>query len=374
MVRTLWKYLKTNFLASPFYTGVGLLFIILFRLLQLSMDLTLKFATDSILQSENIWDTVLPFTLFFLAMMLGGNTGNLNNLLNTLFTKNAVKIFTKRFMKRSYDEKQDSFYNGEFYNEYTFVKNNIGSTYQVAVTVISRLLSAIASLIITISAFSFFNPLMVIVIMFLSVITVIINHITVKKRIALDSAYVNLERRAEYFERLLSERAHSKELRIFKLQSFLLEKWNDAYNNFSKARHDFECRTNLLMNVPLFIEELISSAMIIFFLHQTVKGSLSVGDFVLMFRMMWRVSYAISDVVQILSSDILLNYKYIDRYDKFIESNKSYRDLIAAPAIVEDFESLELKGVSYSYPAQTGHAIDNVDFTIRKGEIVAILG
>lgn len=34
--------------------------------------------------------------------------------------------------------------------------------------------------------------------------------------------------------------------------------------------------------------------------------------------MMWRLTYGISDIIQILSSNILQEYKYIEKYDEVV--------------------------------------------------------
>ena len=214
---------------------------------------------------------------------------------------------------------------------------------------------------------------MLLVVAALSILTVVVNSITVNRRVALDSSNTNDERRAEYYESLLSDRTHAKELRIFKLQDFILKKWDKSYTLFSKKSYDFECKSNFLMNVPSALEQLLSGGMIIFFLYETVNGRLGVGDFVLMYRIMWRLSWGISSIVEILSSDVMQNYKYIQRYDRLITSGKKPKrsDYVSEQ---KGFDSLEMRGVSYSYPAESGKAVDNVDFSIHKGEVVAILG
>ena len=64
-------------------------------------------------------------------MTIGGNTGNFINLMFTLYTNKAKKFFSKYFMLRAYQEKQDSFYDNEFYDDYEFVRKNIDNTTQV---------------------------------------------------------------------------------------------------------------------------------------------------------------------------------------------------------------------------------------------------
>ncbi|MGL5347780.1 MAG: ABC transporter ATP-binding protein [Peptostreptococcaceae bacterium] len=373
MVHTVWKFIKDSVRLSPLFFTCNIVFIFVFRCLQLCMDLSLKFATDTLLIADSKVEVIIPFLLFFLAMMLGGNTGNVNNFLVTLFTRNSMKHFTKQFMRRSYCEKQDSFCDDKFYNEYEFVKNNITNTSQISVTIFNNLLSAIISLIITLMAITYFSPLILIIILPISIFMVSINRYIVKKRIMLDQTYIKQERKAEYFRKLLSGRDTAKEVRIFGLKDMFWEKWSLSYEEFSRAKYTFEQKARWISNIPMLLENILSAALTILFLIQVKEGVLSVGEFVLMYRMMWRLTGGITHIIKIITSDFLQNYQYATRYEEFI-GNKDDRNTATEESSIDTFEMLELKNVSYTYPSQKINAIDGVDFSIKKGEIVAILG
>ena len=334
-MKIIFKYIKLAFKESPWLIMLGMLFIIVFRLLQFGMDLSLKFATDSILSATSYTGIILPFILFFCAMMLGGNTGNFNNFLITLYTKKTEKFFTKRFMERTYQEKQDSFYDATFYNKYAFVKNNIQETYQLTVTICSKLFSAIVSLIITATTISFLNPLLFLIVLVVSVLIVCINYFIINKRKKLAQTYTEEERRAAYYGDLLSNRNHAKELRIFHLQDFFLKRWKDSYGKYKKVYYSFDQKSMILQNIPGIVEQILAGVMIIFFLYETVTGSISVGDFVLLYRLMWRISWSIESIVSILSGDLLQNYTYIKEYDQFTKNNGKERTgvLIETPGV-----------------------------------------
>ena len=87
MIKKIYKYVKITIRSAPFFFLGNLLFICIHRLLQLGMDLSLKFATDSILSAGTLKEIVFPFVLFFITMMFGGNTGNMNKLFITMYTK-----------------------------------------------------------------------------------------------------------------------------------------------------------------------------------------------------------------------------------------------------------------------------------------------
>ena len=382
MIKKIYKYVKITIRSAPFFFLGNLLFICIHRLLQLGMDLSLKFATDSILSAGTLKEIVFPFVLFFITMMFGGNTGNMNKLFITMYTKNANKIFNKLFMLFAYKAKQDRYYDSKFYNEYEFVKKHINNTSNVTVIIFNNLLSAVVSVVITVSAITIFNPIILLFILILSVLMIVINYYIVQKKMQIEKEYIIEERKADYYSTLLSDKRHAKELRIFALNNTFLKKWENSFIKFTKGKYDFQQKSTLLADLPGLVEQIFSSVLILIFLYETMQGNIEVGTFVLLYRMMWRLTYGISDIIQILSSNILQEYKYIEKYDEVVgdtdvcevqkRKNSPQEKNVVCPT--EDFEVLEAKGICYSYPLQEGRAVDNVDFKIHKGELVAILG
>src|SRR5262249_18017790 len=65
---------------------------------------------------------------------------------------------------------------------------------------------------------------------------------------------------------------------------------------------------------------------------------------------------------------------YIDLYEKLVADSRSRRGpdpMATAPA---DPETIELREVSYTYPGQDSPALQGISLTIRRGEVVALVG
>lgn len=71
--------------------------------------------------------------------------------------------------------------------------------------------------------------------------------------------------------------------------------------------------------------------------------------------------------------DIYTNYLNIENYINYVAKTKSES---VTPLLREnmEFEKLEMNNVSYKYPSGQDHAVKNISFGIKKGEIVSILG
>ncbi|MGL5675097.1 MAG: ABC transporter ATP-binding protein, partial [Cellulosilyticaceae bacterium] len=291
------------------------------------------------------------------------------------------RLFAKYFLHKSYETKQDAFYDADFYDQYAFVKNNIDHTSNVAVTVFNRLTLSVYRVILTVLAISYFNPLVMVYMLVLALILIGINKQVVSKRMALQEAYINDERKAKYYGGLLTSRKHAKEIRIFGLKDVFLNKWESSYNTYMQAKYSFEVKATWLGQVTNMLQMLMSYGLTVYFLILVSKGQLQVGDFIFLSGLMMTLTGAIAGVINVLTKGLAENYKYAEKYEAFTghTSQKALQEmdnyqLSEETKVVGDFESLVFNHVSYKYPGAEQYAVRDINFTLKKGEVVSLLG
>ena len=372
MWKIIWKYTKIIVQSSPIFFAGYLLFVAFCQLMQFGMSFSLAWASDAVLKVDNFRGIAVPFLLFFVTMMLGGNTGNMNQWLTAKYTQKAKNIFKKQFMYFAYQKKQDAYYDSAFYDHYEFVKKHIDETTQVTVKIFNNLLSSVIGIAITIGTLTFFHPMILGVLLFISIIMLVINGYIIRKKLEIEKNYTEEERKAEYYSSLMSDKKHAKELRIFAMGNFLEKKWENSYKKFAGKQCEFLQKTLVLSGIPQVLQELLSGVLILFFLKETMKGKLTVGAFVLLYNMMWGLTWRISNMIEIVSKDLAESYQYMAKYEELIGETEAQEQNSSKK--IQPFEKLEAKNLSYAYPQQEGKAVDSINFSIRKGEIVAILG
>jgi ATP-binding cassette subfamily B protein len=95
---------------------------------------------------------------------------------------------------------------------------------------------------------------------------------------------------------------------------------------------------------------------------------------------MWSLTLSISRIVDVLSKDLAENYQYVEKYEAFTgKTSLSMLNDISEPDLKMDnngekFESLTFENVCYKYPHGEKNAVHNLNFTLKKGEIISILG
>lgn len=384
-MKKIFNFCKVVIASSPVLFAFNMAAILIITLCQFCMSYSFKLITDTLVSydktSGSVFSLSLPVLLFFFLICIAGNTFNFEDMMITAYTNKAKKLFSKLFLYKSYTTKQDSFYDNEFYNNYQFVKDSLDNTSKITVSIFNKFTASLFYLILTVSVISYFNPLILILILIPSIALILLNKYIVDSNFKLNKDYVSDERHADYFSSLLCSKENSKELRIFGLRESFINKYSKYFKNYMNAKFKFQVKSTLMTDSIGLLQDFITYALVIYFLYCIYNRTLSVGNFVFLNSILWLVKSSILNIINIASKDIPENYKYADSYEKFagnvnlkaLKEVSSY-DVTNNSKHAEPFESLEFKDVCYKYPSANKNSTNHLNFKITKGEIVSILG
>ena len=382
MLKKIFNFCKITIASAPLYFGLNLFFIFMMAGASLLMSYSSKLLVNSIIANQAArnfnFSVILPSLIFFIAITVGGNYFNFESMVIAIYTRKARKLFSKLFLYKSYKTKQDKFYDSSFYNNYEFVKSNIGTTTEITVTIFNKLAISLFSIMMSVLAIMIFDYYILACILILVVMLAALNNYLVKKKVALNEKYVKDERKAAYFKELLSGRSHSRELRILKLREELMKRWEESYKKYALAKFTFEVKATLLGSVISLLHIITEKGIDGYLLYLVFVGKMSAGDCVFLIGVTAALGRGVTNIANILSSEINEKYKYADKYNEFTEGLKlgeSAGDLDNNQELCcGDFRELKLTNISYKYPNSSEAALENINFTLKKGEVVSILG
>lgn len=375
-MKMLMKYCFNSIKLNPIYWGINFAIIIIIAFARFGITYSFKWMTDTALWAFeggriNI-NIILPVAFLFCMLCIGSNTANINNYLELLCTSRSKKIYTKIFQKNSYQEKQDTFYKKEFYDNYEFVKKNLDNTSKIAFTIFNKLFAASIQLLLTITAITVFNLSVLVFIVFIAVIMYFINGYIVRERVKINKKTINKERKSDYYTMLLGEKKYAKELRVYNLSLSFLKKWESYFFQFTDEKIRFENKSLFLSLIPDIIQKFLSGLLTVFFLRLVSLNKMSIGDFTFLFGMMMTLMAESNKIIQIITRDIPENIEYIEKFNEFIK--KTRKNTNDAGEYVSEFDEIKLKNVSYKYPNQKGYALKSANISLRRGEVISILG
>lgn len=181
-------------------------------------------------------------------------------------------------------------------------------------------------------------------------------------------------REAHYLSGLLKIREAAKEVRAFRLQDYLLNRWSEKFQinnkaNLALAKKEHTSFITLDGVSALFYG---GAAMIIIWLIQ--KTTIKIGEFVVVGEAVQTTQYSINSIAMQLAN-IYEKSLYINDYYDFIDSNiKDSRNEKILSLPTKLVKGIRLENVSFSYPNTENEIIKDVSFNIKPGEKIAIVG
>ena len=178
------------------------------------------------------------------------------------------------------------------------------------------------------------------------------------------------ERRGNYLYHLFGDKQAVKELRIFEIEDYIEQKMYAARDNMKQEVWNFKKRDmRSLLICEIFCESgylLSIFSTILLLLHQV----LDVG--------MMAAALAAFTSFQTAAKYFLVSLGRIPECAAFVKDYYDFMDMEEAEKGTEklcsDFDSIKVKQLSFSYPGRKTPAVSNLSFTIKRNEVVAIVG
>ena len=183
------------------------------------------------------------------------------------------------------------------------------------------------------------------------------------------------ERLANYYEKIPESPECAKEIRIFKSGEYIIQRWRDTYASI----YDYELKNNLDIELRTFYGGMgfyvFLATMIIYSLFLVANGTMTADVLLVIFTLCMNIFTAVSSVARTLTLTDHGLYAIEKQYQFFGKKESKNRDE-NGKNILHGKESdtiFEARNLSFSYKDDK-LALDNVSFSIKKGETIALVG
>ncbi|MGD1906824.1 MAG: ABC transporter ATP-binding protein [Leptolyngbyaceae cyanobacterium] len=181
-------------------------------------------------------------------------------------------------------------------------------------------------------------------------------------------------RLSEYFERVLTQAAFAKEVRLFNLGDYLLEQWRQIRGQFNQESAQLAGRQALAnVGIGTFASSGFYAAYGVV-LAQAVAGRITIGDLTLYTGTFQQAQSRIQGIL----SSIALLYEYglyVSQYFEFLDLTPQ----VISPRSPQSFpvpiqQGLALSNVTFTYPGASTPTLQNINLTVAPGECIALVG
>ena len=215
------------------------------------------------------------------------------------------------------------------------------------------------------------------VILIMPIINTKINTYFGKRQFLVVKERAGAERKAWYFQYLLTKDTAFKEIKLFELGAHLRDRYKSLQKTFIAQDIKLLNQKSLVSVLLIVLEEVMNSFLLVFIILKAFQGEILLGSLTTYIRSISSVkSNAQSFLAQI--NAIYENVLYIGQYFEFID-----RDVEEETAAIKSGDnpdrtcvipSIEIRNLSHRYRPQSEYALHHINLKIENDSLVAFIG
>lgn len=221
------------------------------------------------------------------------------------------------------------------------------------------------------------------VVIFLTAVPAILAQVGYENKAwSVEQAQADVVRRMSIQERILTGEEYAKELRQFRLQSFVLDRWSGlfwmAFGQMRRVRK----RGTVVVVAWSLLSGLGAGLPYLYVIAVALRGGYTLGDLALYAGLVFQVRRSLFILLGNLAQlqEIALGstaiFQLLDLQPTLTRASASEtgQGVSSAAPKARPSIGIEVAGVSFAYPGSGRQALERIDLTLHPGELVVIVG
>lgn len=183
-------------------------------------------------------------------------------------------------------------------------------------------------------------------------------------------------REMDYTLRLLMRRESAKEIRLFHLGDYLLERWKKVYNEVRRLMLRQTVRESIGQTIGVFFLSLASGSVALILVSRIGGGKITIGDYVALTGAVTSLQALLGNLGMNIGGIFEIGLHVKNLYG-FIDSKTEITNIDAKekrPFPKDSYSEIVVENLGFTYPNQERKVLEDISLTIKRGEIVAIVG
>jgi ATP-binding cassette subfamily B protein len=182
------------------------------------------------------------------------------------------------------------------------------------------------------------------------------------------------QRKANYFNWMLTTDWNAKEIRLFELGSIFARRFRQLQNQLHRKQLQIATQNSLRQLVSESTSTVAISVVSGFIAYQAVQGAITLGSLVMYQQAFQRIQSAfrgiLSDLTGLYSDNLFLSNLY-----EFLDLKPKVSDPLQPKPVPRPMQDgVAFQHVSFQYATSYRQALEDITLTIRPGEVVAFVG
>ncbi len=212
------------------------------------------------------------------------------------------------------------------------------------------------------------SPILVFAILLTFIPTVVAYAVQVEVFAKNEDNVAPLRRKSKVYEDSIIGKGHVKETRILGGFNFFMLKYNEVLNQITEFDFNVRKKRQRLNVILKVIQSVSFISIILISLYLAVKGKISVGSFAAVFSSIDILFTNMDEAISRQYGTISESFGTVENYYKFIKTGNFVKEKCEKGLITK------VENVSFTYPNSDVEALTNINFEIKPGERIAVVG
>jgi ATP-binding cassette subfamily B protein len=292
-------------------------------------------------------------------------------------TKLGYKLNIK-LMEKAVRLSLKDFENSEIYDKFQRAQNEVGyrpfQIYRSILTVLGSFITLISAAVILI----LWKWWIILALLLVPIVSTIYSVKIGKREYLIQWKRAPRFRKAWYYVFLVSRDINYKEIKLYGIGNYLLEKYSKIFDRYLKTDKKVLKIRNTITFIFNLIMNLMGDGIILLIMFSAFRQEFPLGNLISYIRAVSMTETNFQGILNTLFS-MYQDTLYIQQLFEFLDleeteplneeqnSEKEYKK-------IDSIERIEFQNVSFRYPGSKDYALRYVSFEINRGEIIAIVG
>ncbi|XPM53238.2 MAG: ABC transporter ATP-binding protein [Leptolyngbya sp. IPPAS B-1204] len=192
----------------------------------------------------------------------------------------------------------------------------------------------------------------------------------------IEETQASLSRQMEIYAKVLTEDTYAKELRLFSLQSILLQRWRDRFEQIFQAMQQVRRQGAIQTMIWSLVSGVGAAIPYVYIILGVLGRRYTFGDLALFTGL----------ILELRQSVFFLVFAFTGLYDASLGTRPFFELLDLQPQIVSgpipeplrlsasSTSGIQVKNLSFTYPGSDTPTLQQISLTIAPGEMIALVG
>jgi len=296
----------------------------------------------------------------------------LKNYVTYLYQMETSYSFSVKMIEKSEELSLKDFENDEIYNMLKRAQSeSINKPFSLFQNVI-YLIGQIIQLISVGAIIYIWNPKIILIIMVLPILTTIYTAWIGYIKYKIEMMRTDKTRKISYINYLMTNDIAYKEIKIYNLKDYFVNSFKTLYKFIIKLDREVLRKQATTITFLELIDEGIGVWIIYTVTMSAAIGEILIGDTIAYINSFSHIQKSLKGILNSIIS-IYQENLYIEQLFALLEYNNTESEP-NRKIIIDTIETIEIKNLDYKYSTRAENALNSINLSINKGELISLVG